>query len=312
MPNSTFDSGINLPGGWTVDNTAAFRRDTANNGSYPSPANSIKISGTPSAAHLFSPNVSVDPNATYMFKNFLNVQAINAGAEVGFYVDEYDANGNWISGQFKAAEKSVFVESLNFAYKPTSIRVSKASLQVYTTANSGISAYLDNARIFSLTATVVPPAQTNLMTNGTFDAGITGGWRTDALTSIVSDNQNNGSPNNVNNSVKMTSTTKDIHLFSPLIGVDLASTYNINSYINIKQLGTTAGSQIGYYIDEYDANGNWIAGQWKAGVTTVGAGFVGLQYKPSSLNVKQASLQIILTANSSALAYFDDVVWVKQ
>jgi peptidoglycan/xylan/chitin deacetylase (PgdA/CDA1 family) len=303
LPNSSFDSGI--AAGWTTDSPSTITKDSANNGSFPSSTNAIKLTSASTTKHLFSPKVPVASTTNYLLKNFLNVQTITSG-EVGFYIDEYDANGNWISGQYKTGEHSVFVEGLNFTYKPSSPAVTQASLQVIVTGNSGIKAYLDNSQWFALDSSTPPPAPTNLMGNGTFDAGISAGWSTNSPTSITADNQNNGSPANPVNSVKLTSTTRERHLFSPQIAVDATQAYTISSYLNVKQL--TSG-EVGYYIDEYDANGNWISGQYKTGVRGVGTNTVMLSYKATSANVKKASLQIIVTANSGLLAYFDNVVW---
>src|SRR5205823_5476998 len=114
LPNSSFNSGIS--GGWTTDDPANIVADSGNNGSY--------------------------PDTTYAVKNFLNVQAVSNGG-VGFYVDEYDVNGHWVSGQYKKTEPSVFVENMNFNYKPSSAAVASASLQVIV-SGAGINAYLDN------------------------------------------------------------------------------------------------------------------------------------------------------------------------
>jgi hypothetical protein len=128
LPNGSFNDGI--ADGWTTDAPANVTADAGNNGSYPDPAKSIKLTSLPSGeGHLFSPKVAVTPGTTYILKNFLNVQSISSGS-VGFYVDEYDANGNWISGQYKKAEPSAFVEEMNFSYTPSSANVKSASLQI--------------------------------------------------------------------------------------------------------------------------------------------------------------------------------------
>jgi len=305
LTNSTFDSGIGS--GWTTDAPATIVKDTAGNGSAPSPTNSIKLTSTAANTHLFSPRVAVDPTATYMLKNFLNVSAISGG-EVGFYIDEYDANGNWISGQYKNGERSAFVEEFSFAYKPSSTNVRNAQLQVIVTGNSGITAYLDNSQWFALTATTItpPPTQTNLVANGTFDSGIAAGWTTDDATDIKADAANHGSPNNPVNSVSLKSTTKNVHLFSPKVAVVNTKTYSLTSYLNLQQI--TSG-EVGFYIDEYDATGNWISGHYVTGIRGVSTGDVSFQYTPSSTNVKSASLQIIVVGNSGISAYFDDVRW---
>ncbi len=305
LPDGSFNTLIGS--NWTTDNPSAIVRDTASNGSYPDPTNSIKLTANTSAARLFSPKVTVDSNTTYIFKNFLYVKQITSG-EVTFYIDEYDANGSWISGQYKRGEPSVWAESMNFSYKPTSGLVRSASLQVAVPANSGIVAYLDNAQMFPLN-TVTPPVQTNLVANGTFDKGIASGWSTNSPTTITADSGNNGSPANPVNSVKLTATTVNRHLFSPLVPVSSVNSYSINSYLDLRQISS---NEVGYYIDEYDANGSWISGQYKYGVHAVSKGNVGLNYVPSSATVTKAGLQIIVTGNSGIVAYFDDVQWYQN
>ncbi|MBT2248567.1 S-layer homology domain-containing protein [Arthrobacter sp. BHU FT2] len=154
MPNPTFNSGISE--GWRTDAPATITADAGTNGSYPDPANSIKLVSGAAAGHLFSPQVPVAANTSYVFKAFLNVAAVTAG-EVGFYVDEYNSAGEWISGQFRKVENSRWVEAMNFTYTPSSANVAKASLQVSVTG-TGVTAYLDNVQMLAQgdTAPAVP------------------------------------------------------------------------------------------------------------------------------------------------------------
>jgi hypothetical protein len=303
LTNGTFDSGI--AAGWSTDATTSFTANAAGNGSAPSAANSVAFSAIAKNTHLFSPIVAVDPSVTYLLKNYLSVNRI-LGGEVGFFVDEYDAAGTWISGQYKNGERTAFTESFNFTYKPTSANVKKASLQVIVTANSGITGFYDNAQWFALTAATPPPVQTNLVANGNFDAGIASGWRTDDAANIVKDAGNHGSPANPVNSVALKATTRNTHLFSPNVTVDPTKTYSLISYVNVQRL---VNGEVGFFVDEYDAAGNWISGQYKTGVRGVSAGDVNIAYKPSSAGVKTASLQVILTANSGITGYYDDTRW---
>ncbi|HEY4161067.1 MAG TPA: hypothetical protein VGM08_03320, partial [Candidatus Saccharimonadales bacterium] len=288
------------------DNATDVVADAGGNGSYPDATNSVKVTTSAAGAnvHLFSPQVAVNSNTTYMFKNYLNLQSITSGA-VAYYVDEYDANGNWISGQYLKQETGPFVEDMNFTYKPSSPSVSKASLQIIADG-AGISAYLDNSQMFSLSTA----AQTNLVANGAFDSGISGGWTTDASSTIVADSGSHGSPNNPVNSVAMTATTGgNTHLFSPQVAVSSAHSYSITSYLNLTAI--TSG-EVGFYMDEYNTSGQWISGKYITGVHTLGAGDVGFTYTPSSSSVATASLQVIVIGGSGTHAYFDDVRWYQN
>lgn len=300
LPNASFNSGLSA--GWTTDNPAAVTADAGNNGNYPDAKNAIKFTANGAPARLYSPRVTVNSNTTYVLKNYLNVQA-NPGGSVEFYIDEYDAAGNWISGQYKRAESSVYVESFNFAYTPSSAAVTSADLQVTVTANSGITAYFDNAQWFPVSTTAI--TQTNLLANGTFETGLTG-WTTDNASVFTADTTSNGSPNNPTGSAKVVSNTGNAHLFSSKVSVSSAKSYTLTNYLNIK---ATSGGQVAFYIDEYDAAGNWISGQYKMGLSTLGAQTVGMAYKPSSANVASASLQVIATGPVGTTAYFDDALW---
>ncbi|HET7060395.1 MAG TPA: polysaccharide deacetylase family protein [Candidatus Saccharimonadales bacterium] len=308
LQNASFNDGIS--NGWTTDAPSNITLDTNNNGSYPDPTNSVKLTSLPSGeGHLFSQRVPVSPGTTYMIKSFLNVQTITSGS-VGFYVDEYDANGTWISGQYLKAEPSAFVEEMSFLYRPSSANVTTASLQIIV-GGIGINAYIDNVQWFPTGITPTPPpTPTNLVVNGTFDSGIAGGWTTDAPSNITADSANNGSPSNPVNSVKMVAgTSGNTHLFSPKVTVDSTKQYNLTCYLNLKAINS---GEVAFYIDEYDANGNWISGQYKAGVSAVSAKDVSFNYIPSSANVKSASLQVIVVGNSGITAYVDDIRWYQN
>ena len=78
---------------------------------------------------------------------------------------------------------------------------------------------------------------------------------------------------------------------------------------NFNRKKTIASGEVGFYIDEYDNAGNWISGQYKTGVRSVGAGNVAMSYSPTSSTVAKASLQVIVMGNSGTAAYFDDASW---
>ena len=166
LTNSSFDSAISTFNGtpsasdWTTDDPASITRDTASHGSYPSATNSVLLNSGTANNHLFSPLVNVVGGQSYYLKSFVNILQVNPGGEVAFYIDEYDANGNWLSTQYKKSIISTdnpLVKQYSFAYTP-SASVAKARLQLTVTANSGAQVYVDNLQWFAVdSGTVTPP-----------------------------------------------------------------------------------------------------------------------------------------------------------
>jgi hypothetical protein len=147
LPNSSFNEG--LGGGWRSDTPDRVKPDAESNGSYPDPKHSLVLTAGNTSTHLYSPVLEVDAKKTYMIKSFLRVVTIVTG-ELGYYIDEYNADQKWVSGQWKKAEKNAFVENINIPYKPSSPEVKHARLQVYITPGSGVKAYVDNFQWFPL------------------------------------------------------------------------------------------------------------------------------------------------------------------
>jgi hypothetical protein len=149
------------------------------------------------------------------------------------------------------------------------------------------------------------------MPNSTFTDGISDGWTTDSPANITSDSSGNGSPSNPTDSIKLvanTSATND-HLFAPKLAVSSANSYSISSWLNIKSLNSGV---VALYVDEYNASGQWISGQYKVDTHSLGAQTLGFTYKPSSANVTSASLQVIVVGNSGITAYLDNVDWYQN
>lgn len=300
-------SGTNLLSGGGFDSglTAGWRTDSpsfaANNGQ-------LVLSASSRQAHLFSPQVSVNNSTMYVFKSYLSVSAISGG-EVGYYIDEYDVNGNWISGQWKGAETEVYTQKFNIPYVPSSAAVATAQLQIYMTPMTTLSGSLDTVELLSVTTPVAPPVQTNLLTNATFDNGLIG-WRTDNASLISLDSTNHGAPTNQTNSIRINGTsTGESHLFSDPVTVASGSNYTLTQYANIV---TANGSGLGFYVDEYDANGNWISGKYLRWTGALGPQTLILAYTPSSPQVVSASYQLIAETGSGIDAYFDNPIWSKQ
>lgn len=160
LPNGTFNNGI--ADGWTTDDAINITADTGNNGRFPDPTNSIslKSGATPTGdTHLFSPQVAVTPGNQYIIKNYVNILS---GGEIDFFIDEYDAAGTYLSGQYHqgvvygSAQGITTVKDVNFGYVPTSASVAKARLQVIV-HGANVNAYYDGAQWLSFEDVATPP-----------------------------------------------------------------------------------------------------------------------------------------------------------
>lgn len=145
LANSGFEDG--LAGGWAVRNAAVV--DTGNNGSFPGAVNSIKLTSTSENAFLFSPQTSVVYGKKYLIKSHINLSTLTS-SELFIYVDEYDINGNWVSGKYLKGFREVVTINSQLQYTPTSTNVKRASIQIGVEKDSGITAYVDNVELYLL------------------------------------------------------------------------------------------------------------------------------------------------------------------
>lgn len=150
----------------------------------------------------------------------------------------------------------------------------------------------------------------NMLGNGDFAAGITGGWTTDDPTDITADANNNGRYPEPTHSVllKGNPAGTDNHLYSPKVAVTAGQTYVMKNYVNV-----LSGSSVNFYVDEFDANGVKLPGvDPKAGmaytdcaVTTkcIDVADVNFTYTPSA-GAAFAQLQVIVKG-AATKAYYD-------
>jgi peptidoglycan/xylan/chitin deacetylase (PgdA/CDA1 family) len=297
-------NGSAIGNGWTTDLPTNVKVDTTSKGAFTNPTNSVKVtSSTTTNVHLYSPTISINPNSTYAVRAYSNVQSKNGG-ELGVYIDEYDVNGNWISGQYKQTVSAWHVNEISFAYFASSSKVVKARLQLIVTKSNGTIVYLDNVQWIETTSGPAPepdPVMPNLMNNGKFDNGLSS-WSTDNSSNIKLEAFNG------NNAVLLNSNTvSNSHLFSSKINVSSLKNYTISAQINV-----VSAVQLGFYIDEYDVNGNWISGQYLYTKSDSVSGLVTFSYKPSSANVYSSSLQVIVSTGNNTQAYIDNISWTEN
>lgn len=80
------------------------------------------------------------PHVTYLWNTPLIIS--KGTGEFGFYVDEYDSNEVWVSGQWKGALHGPTDQVFDVVYAPTSDKVAFASLQYYMTNDSTLEVHI--------------------------------------------------------------------------------------------------------------------------------------------------------------------------
>ena len=314
LQNSGFEAG--LANGWNTDNANVVKADTANHGNYGSPVQSISLTGTATAGHLFSGLTPVSTTSSYVLDAFVNTTGLTGG-ELGFYIDEYNATGTWVSGQWLGNVANGTVGFFTKLYNATSNLVNAIRVQTYLTGGATGTAYIDSVNLNNLdgttmptgtptggvtptpttpvgqpTPTATPASGANLITNGDFTAGLTP-WTTDNAANVVVEN----------NAVKMTGNAGAAHLFQNLTGVDTAVTYNFKA--SAVNTALTSG-ELGFYIDEYNAAGNWISGQWLGAAVNGSTTNFEKAYKATSTLVNTIRVQTYLTAGAAGNAVVDN------
>jgi hypothetical protein len=155
------------------------------------------------------------------------------------------------------------------------------------------------------TPVVVTPSFPDALQNPDFET-TTGGWvsnwnkSTDNYTVDTDMHGDSGT-----NSIHLLTETTDpsIYLFSDIFTIDAGATYQWNQFIQ----STEPFSDFNFYIDEYDKDGNWISGQWRAKITSPFTGVKTWTYTPTSTNVHAIRLQYFTTAGTKTDIYLDSV-----
>lgn len=176
VQNGGFEAGLTQ--GWNTDNAASVKADANNNGNYGSPQYSVNLTGTAAPAHLFSGSHTINYNTSYMLHTFYNALALSNG-ELGFYLDEYDASGEWISGQWLGNVTNGTIGFFSKLYNATSTLVQTMKIQIYLTAGATGNAFVDSVKLYDLdnnpapTPTVTPTITPTMMPTPTPVDGFT-------------------------------------------------------------------------------------------------------------------------------------------
>jgi hypothetical protein len=147
-------------------------------------------------------------------------------------------------------------------------------------------------------------------------------WTTDTPTGVSQDGNNMGNLSTGANSAMISSTsTGNLHLFSPLVPVSTKA-YTVKAFVNTQEFSAT--SELAFYVDEYDANGAWLASQYKRSLydngnanVIDGAGYpltrmYTFEYIPTSATVTKARLQVQAVVGTGVTCYIDNIQWWAQ
>ncbi len=115
-------------GAFRTDAPKAVRVKADNAGAKPEPRHAVAMQAGAKNVHLFSPQFEVTAGDTWVLESYVDNQALKRGG-LGIYVDEYDAQGRWCSGQYLAEIPAGDVQRPRLAYTPSSPEVQRAAVQ---------------------------------------------------------------------------------------------------------------------------------------------------------------------------------------
>jgi len=335
VQNPSFETAASgFASNWTRSNATYVTLNTANFGNFPSPKNSIRLIGNAAAdASIESAFINVT-NEEHLFKMFLDATTFTSGG-AGVWVSEFDANNAYLGGQWLGGVFEPYFGTKLLPYTPTNSSVKKVKLYLYVAKGSKMTMYLDTVELRTVGTGTTPPASSsskpassssskpassssapaspNLVPNGNFEA-VTGtfatGWNRTNTTVVTLDSANNGTAPTPTRSIKITGSATQNELMSPVIPLAATlATYDISFFQRMVgfQTGGTA-----LWVNEFDANGNWLSGQWLGGTYQAFTGMKTLPYTPTSAAVRSASIHLFTEEGSAMTLYLDEVSMKKR
>ncbi len=91
--------------------------------------------------------VAVDPKKKYHWSTV--VKTTNGSGEFGFYIDEFDMNGTWISGQWKGSISEATADTFTYTYTPSSEQVVSAAPQYYIKRGSSFAVSIESLSLLA-------------------------------------------------------------------------------------------------------------------------------------------------------------------
>jgi peptidoglycan/xylan/chitin deacetylase (PgdA/CDA1 family) len=261
------------------------------------------------------------PHSSYPYNNYaLTVEEVQGDVSVATvkgYIDQAKANNQWLILVFHEIK----------ADTDTTYNATKDAYQYKTGDLGQIAAYTKSVGVPVVNVKDGLASGKNIMADSAFNNAITtysatvpsAGWTTDAPTTIVNDKQAtslaghgsyDGTASGPLNSIAIKTSTLQTHLFSPKIAVTPTTTYTLTNFVNV----TSKAGGVNFYVDEYDAAGNYLSSQKAVGVvgsTTANAvqvGDVNFKYTPTTATV--ASARVYADVAPSTTGYIDNMQWL--
>lgn len=134
---------------WTRSDAVNITIDQSSHGNVTGAAKSLKIVGGAEQREAHSKVIPVNSSASYILRMYQNVQDLTAGGwEV--WVDERNAQNQWVSGQWLGGHWENFVGTTLFDYQPTSPDVTRILITIYTLPDSALTLYVDSVDLRQL------------------------------------------------------------------------------------------------------------------------------------------------------------------
>ncbi len=133
---------------WTRNNPSNIVVDNSGKGAYPSVNSSVYFKGSSQKDIIRSDQIRVWSSNTYLFSMFVRMENYKKGG-LAVWVNEYDAAGRWVSGQWLGGIYKNYIGKKVYVYRPTSYRVARIQIAIYTNANSDLDAYVDSVSLVS-------------------------------------------------------------------------------------------------------------------------------------------------------------------
>jgi len=146
VKNGSFDKIENdWLAGWTRSSSDDIRM-VDQGGAYPTKNTAIFFDGSSMKDVIRSNMIPVNSSKHYLLSLFIRIKNFVSGGQA-MWINEYDVNNKFISGQFMGGTYGNFIGNKAYQYKATSASVHHIQIAIYTNANSDLDLVIDSVRL---------------------------------------------------------------------------------------------------------------------------------------------------------------------